>query len=76
MFGYIFVFLVLVIKGKDRPYHKLRVFPVSHPASGLDIRRGDRSHQLDLENRPENQDLRLLLAAPTAPNTSGAGEGN
>jgi hypothetical protein len=26
MFGYIFVFLVLVIKGKDRPYNKLRVF--------------------------------------------------
>ena len=26
MFGFIFVFLVLVIKGKDRPYKKLRVF--------------------------------------------------
>jgi len=26
MFGFIFVFLVLVIKGKDRPYNKLRVF--------------------------------------------------
>jgi hypothetical protein len=26
MFGFIFVFLVLVIKGKDRPYDKLRTF--------------------------------------------------
>jgi len=26
MFGFIFVFLVLVIKGKDRPYDKLRKF--------------------------------------------------
>ncbi len=26
MFGFIFVFLVLVIKGKDRPYDKLRSF--------------------------------------------------
>ena len=26
MFGFIFVFLVLVIKGKDRPYDKLRIF--------------------------------------------------
>jgi hypothetical protein len=26
MFGFIFVFLVLVIKGKDRPYEKLRTF--------------------------------------------------
>jgi len=26
MFGFIFVFLILVIKGKDRPYDKLRKF--------------------------------------------------
>jgi len=26
MFGFIAVFLILVIKGKDRPYNKLRVF--------------------------------------------------
>jgi len=26
MFGYIFVFVLLLIKGKDRPYPKLRVF--------------------------------------------------
>jgi hypothetical protein len=26
MFGFIFVFLVLVVKGKDRPYDKLRTF--------------------------------------------------
>ncbi len=26
MFGFIFVFLTLVIKGRDRPYDKLRVF--------------------------------------------------